>query len=145
MKKDKKLRVLFLCTANACRSQMAEGWANHLKSDVIEAFSAGVRPFKVNERAAEVMLEEGVDISSHYSKHVDELMCLDFDYVVTVCDNAKESCPVFPGQAKLVHKSFEDPAATIGTIGEIMDSFRKVRDQIKEYIETMPESLQERE
>lgn len=143
MEKRKKIRLLFLCTANACRSQMAEGWANHLKSDVIEAFSAGVRPYKVNERAIQVMAEAGVDISTHYSKHVDEMLCLDFDYVVTVCDNAREICPVFPNKVKTVHVSFEDPDAKIGTIDEIMDTFRKVRDQIKEFVETMPESLTE--
>ncbi|MDO8303870.1 MAG: arsenate reductase ArsC [Sedimentisphaerales bacterium] len=142
MPKDtKNLKVLFLCTANACRSQMAEGWARHLKSDVIEAYSAGVAPQKVSSRAITVMKEVGVDISGHHSKHVDEIAKIDFDYVITVCDNAHESCPIFPGKTKVIHVGFDDPAAATGTPEEVLAAFRKVRDQIKEFILTLPQAL----
>lgn len=137
-----KIKVLFLCTGNSCRSQMAEGWARHLKGDVIEAFSAGVNPVRVSRRAVQVMAEAGVDISNHRSKHVDELSGLDFDYVVTVCDNAKEHCPIFPKKCRMVHKSFEDPTWATGTDEQVMDAFRKTRDQIKTFIQTMPQSLE---
>jgi arsenate reductase len=122
---------------------MAEGWARHLKADSIEAFSAGIRPIGLSSRAAKAMAEAGVDISTHQSKHFDDLAGIDFDYVVTVCDNARQQCPVFPGRAKMVHKSFEDPYFAEGTEDEIMDTFRKVRDQIKAFVETMPESLEQ--
>lgn len=137
-----KMKILFLCTGNSCRSQIAEGWARHLKSDVIEAFSAGIIPVGVSSRAIKVMAEVGVDISQHLSKHVDELTAIDFDYIITLCDIAKEQCPVFPGKAKLIHKGFDDPSFVMGTEQEIMSAFRKTRDQIKAYIETLPESLE---
>lgn len=137
----KKLKVLFLCTANACRSQMAEGWARYLKSDVIDAYSAGVAPCKVSSRAIAVMKEAGVDISGHYSKHVNELSNIDFDYVITVCGHAHESCPMFPGKTKVVHVGFEDPAAATGTPEEVLAVFRKIRDQIKDFVATLPDSL----
>lgn len=136
-----KIKVLFLCTGNSCRSQIAEGWAKHLKSDVMEAYSAGIRPIGVNPKTIEVMGEAGVDISDHTSKHIDDLAGIDFDYVVTVCDNAREQCPVFPGRARLVHKAFEDPYFAAGSEEKIMDVFRKVRDQIKAFIEELPEIL----
>jgi arsenate reductase (thioredoxin) len=139
----KKLNILFLCTANACRSQMAEGWTRHLKSDVIEAYSAGVAPQKISSRAIAVMKEVGVDISGHYSKHVNDLSWINFDYVITVCDNAHESCPIFPGKTKVVHIGFEDPAAATGTPEEVLAVFRKVRDQIREFIATLPDKLTE--
>src|SRR3954452_22794193 len=104
-----KLRVLFLCTGNSCRSQMAEGWARRLKADVIEPYSAGVEPHGMNARAVAVMREAGVDISGHRSKHVDELRDVPFDYVVTVCDHAHETCPLFPGKTRVVHVGFDDP------------------------------------
>jgi arsenate reductase len=135
------IKVLFLCTANACRSQMAEGWARHLKSDVIDAYSAGVKPDKVSSRAIAVMKEVGVDISGHHSKHVNELVSIDFDYVITVCDNAHESCPMFPGKTKVVHIGFEDPAAASGAPDEVLAVFRKIRDQIRDFIVTLPDSL----
>jgi len=137
-----KIKVLFLCTGNSCRSQIAEGWARHLKDDIIEAFSAGVWPVGINPKAIEVMEEAGVDISSQTSKHVDELRGIDFDYVVTLCDNARQQCPVFPGKAKLIHKGFEDPVAMIGNDEKIMQTFRKIRDDIKAFIETLPGSLE---
>ena len=110
-----KIKVLFLCTGNSCRSQIAEGWANHLKSDVIEAYSAGIRPIGVNPKTIMVMAEAGVDISDHTSKHIDDLAGIDFDYVVTVCDNAREQCPIFTGRAKLLHKAFNDPYFATGS------------------------------
>ena len=139
MPEKEKKNILFLCTGNACRSQMAEGWARHLRSDSIEVFSAGVSPGPVSERAAEVMREAGVDISGQYSKHVDDLAGLDFDIVITLCDNAREMCPVFAGDTKVIHRSFPDPAFMPGTNEEIMRAFREVRDQIKDFVETMPD------
>jgi len=136
-----RINVLFLCTGNSCRSQIAEGWANHLKSDVIEAYSAGIRPIGVNPKTIEVMAEAGIDISDHTSKHIDDLAGIDFDYVITVCDNARELCPVFPGPAKLVHRAFDDPYFATGSEEEIMEEFRKVRDQIRAFIEKLPEIL----
>lgn len=138
-----KITILFLCTGNACRSQIAEGWARHLKSDVIDAYSAGIRPIGVSSRAIKTMAEVGVDISNHTSKHIDDLKGIDFDYVITLCDNAAENCPVFPGKAKVIHKPFKDPYFATGTDEEVMAEFRKVREQIKEFIKTLPESLKE--
>ncbi len=138
-----KLKVMFLCTGNSCRSQMAEGWAEHLKGDCIEAFSAGVDPGRLNERAVEVMAEAGVDISGHRSKHVDDLCGVEFDYVVTVCDHAHETCPVFGGKAKVVHRKFDDPSFVIGTLDEVMSEFRRVRDEIRDYVLSMPECFDE--
>jgi arsenate reductase len=136
-----RINVLFLCTGNSCRSQIAEGWARHLKSDIIEAYSAGIRPIGVNSNAIKVMAEAGVDILGQTSKGVDELVGVDFDYVVTVCDNAREQCPVFPGRAKLFHKAFDDPYFATGSEEEIMAEFRRVRDQIKAFVEELPEIL----
>ena len=136
-----RIKVLFLCTGNSCRSQMAEGWARHLKSDVIEAYSAGIRPIGVSSRTIKVMAEAGVDISGHTSKGVDELVGINFDYVVTVCDNARQQCPVFGGQTKHVHKSFDDPYFATGSEEEIMAVFRRVRDEIKAFVEKLPEIL----
>lgn len=138
--KDKK-KVLFLCTGNACRSQIAEGWAKHLKGSIIDVYSAGIHPIGVSSRAIKVMAEAGVDISDHKSKHMDELGGIDFDYVVTLCDNVSESCPVFPGNAKIIHKPFEDPHFAAGDEEAVLETFRKVRDQIREFVEKMPENL----
>ncbi|MHC4203597.1 MAG: arsenate reductase ArsC [Planctomycetota bacterium] len=136
-----KIKVLFLCTGNACRSQMAEGWARHLKSEVIDAYSAGVWPAGVSTRATQVMAEAGVDISSQTSDHVDEFLTIDFDYVITLCDNAREQCPVFSGKAKLIHRAFEDPTLVMGSSDTILAAFRRARDQIRAFVETLPESL----
>ena len=136
-----KTKILFLCTGNSCRSQMAEGWARHLKSDVIEAYSAGVWPAGVSSRAIKAMAEAGVDISSHKSQHVNDFKDVEFDYVVTLCDNAKEQCPVFTGDAKLVHRAFDDPVMMIGTNDQIMAAFRQTRDEIRAFVETLPEAL----
>ena len=138
----KKRKILFLCTGNSCRSQMAEGWARHLKSEIIEAYSAGIEKHGVNPLAVRVMAEAGVDISRQTSKLIDELPTRDFDYVITLCDHASESCPFFPG--KTVHRSFPDPprlAAKARSEEEALVFYRLVRDQIKEYIASLPESL----
>jgi arsenate reductase len=139
-----KIKILFLCTGNACRSQIAEGWARHLKDDVIDAYSAGILPAGLSSRAAEVMAEAGVDISQQYSKHIDDLQGIDFDYVITLCDNAREFCPVFPGKTKMIHRGFEDPSFMSGTEQQITAAFRKLRDGIRAFIETLPESLEEK-
>lgn len=136
-----KIKVLFLCTGNSCRSQIAEGWAKYLKDDVIDAYSAGIRPIGVSSRAMKVMAEAGVDISGHKSKHIDELEGIDFDYVVTLCDNIFESCPVFSGKAKTINQPFEDPHFAVGSEEVVLTTFRKVRDQIKAFVEKMPGNL----
>jgi arsenate reductase len=138
-----KLKVLFLCTGNSCRSQMAEGWARHLKADVIEPHSAGVEPHGMNLSAVRVMAEAGVDISGQWSKHLDELNNITFDYVVTVCDNANESCPVFPGKTKRLHVGFDDPPrlARGKSEAEALAIYRRVRDEIKEFIQNLPDAL----
>ena len=139
-----KLKVLFLCTGNSCRSQMAEGWCRHLKGDCIESYSAGIETHGLNPNAVKVMAEAGVDISGHRSKHLDELKAVDFDYVVTVCDNAHESCPMFPRKTKVVHVGFDDPprlAKTAKTEQEALECYRQVRDQIRTFVQTLPESL----
>jgi arsenate reductase len=138
------LKVLFLCTGNSCRSQMAEGWARQLKGDSIEAYSAGVEMHGLNPKAVHVMSEAGVDISGHRSKHVRELSGVAFDYVVTVCGNAQESCPVFPGRTKVVHVGFDDPprlAKEARTEEEALGHYRRVRDEIRKFVATLPESL----
>lgn len=137
-----KTKVLFLCTGNSCRSQIAEGWARELKGNVIDAYSAGIRPIGVSSRAIKAMAEAGVDISMHQSQHVDEFSEIDFDYVVTLCDNAYESCPVFSGKARIVHKPFDDPYFASGSEEQIMATFRKVRDDIRTFIETLPNCLE---
>ena len=139
----KKPKVLFLCTGNSCRSQMAEGWARALASDRLEAFSAGIFPCFVHPRAAKVMLEAGVDISGQYSKHVEELDGIPFDYVVTLCGHADENCPSSPLHGKRVHRPFDDPVFARGTESEILGSFRTVRDQIRRLVEGMPGNLEE--
>jgi len=140
-----KIKILFLCTGNSCRSQMAEGWARYLKSDVIEPYSAGVETHGLNPDAVRVMAEAGVDISSYHSKDLNELKDIDFDYVITVCDNAHESCPMFPGKAKVIHVGFDDPprlAKEVKTEQEAIDIYRRVRDEIKAFIKKLPQVLQ---
>ena len=133
------LKILFLCTGNSCRSQMAEGWARHLKGDQIEAYSAGIETHGLNLDAVRVMAEAGADISGQRSKHVSELHDVEFDYVVTVCDHAHESCPVFPGKAKVIHVGFDDPprlAANAKTEEERLAPYRRVRNEIRAFVET---------
>jgi arsenate reductase len=129
-----KKRVLFLCTGNSCRSQMAEGWLRHLAGDRFEAFSAGTSPVGLNPGAVEAMRESGVDISAHRSKHLTEFAGVRFDYVVTVCDRARETCPIFPGARTVLHWSFDDPAAAKGTDEERRAVFRRVRDEIADRV-----------
>ena len=140
-----KLKILFLCIGNSCRSQMAEGWARHLKSDVIEPYSAGIEIHGLNSLAVKVMAEVGVDISGYRSKHLNEVRDIMFDYVITVCDAANESCPFFPGKTVRIHKSFDDPpklAKSVGTEEEALRHYRRVRDEIRAFIEGMPENLE---
>ena len=141
-----KLKILFLCTGNSCRSQMAEGWARHLKSDAIEAYSAGIETHGLNPRAVKVMGEAGVDISGHTSKTTADLGGVEFDYVVTVCGHAAETCPVFPAKTKLVHQGFDDPprlAKEAADEEEALGHYRRVRDEIKAFVLTLPEALKE--
>jgi arsenate reductase len=128
------LKVLFLCTENACRSQMAEGLVNHDLAGQVQAFSAGVRPSRVNPRAIQVMAELGIDISHHRSKSVDDLAEKPFDLVITVCDQAQEQCPLFPGETEVLHVGFPDPGRATGTEEEIMVAFRQVRDEMREQL-----------
>ena len=134
---DKK-RVLILCTGNSARSQMAEGLLRHDAGDRFTVESAGTKPSTVRPEAIAVMKEVGIDIASHRSKHVDEFGGQDFDYVLTVCDNAKESCPVIFGKARLLHYSFTDPAAIEGTDEKRLGAFRKVRDELRAYLKGFP-------
>ncbi len=139
-----KLKILFLCTGNSCRSQMAEGWARHLKGDAIEACSAGIETHGLNPLAVKVMAEAGVDISGQRSKSVAEVKDAPYDYVVTVCDQAHESCPLFPGKAKIVHVAFDDPprlAKDARTEEEALGHYRRVRDEIRAFVERLPEAL----
>jgi arsenate reductase (thioredoxin) len=133
--KDSMKKVLVLCTGNSCRSQIAEGYLRHFAKDKAEIYSAGIETHGVNPKAIKVMQEDGIDISKHTSNNIDEYRGIDFDYVITVCDNAKESCPYFPTKAKVFHHNFPDPAKAIGTEEEIRQQFRKVRDMIKLYCE----------
>jgi arsenate reductase len=133
---DKK-RVLILCTGNSARSQMAEGLLRHDSGDRFEVFSAGTNPGHVRPEAVTVMRELGIDISSHRSKHVDEFQGQPFDYVLTVCDNAKGNCPFFPGTVTL-HHSFQDPAAFAGAETDRLVLFRRVRDELRQYLRTFP-------
>ncbi|MGA2621003.1 MAG: arsenate reductase ArsC [Thermoguttaceae bacterium] len=138
------LKILFLCTGNSCRSQMAEGWARRLKAGQIEPYSAGIECHGLNPDAVRVMAEAGVDISAQRSKRVSELPAIELDYVVTVCGQAHESCPVFPGKAKVVHVGFDDPprlAADAKTEEERLAPYRRVRDEIRAFIEALPASL----
>ncbi len=138
------LKVLFLCTGNSCRSQMAEGWAKHLWPDQIEPYSAGVKTHGLNPDAVRVMAEAGVDISGHRSKLLDELKAVEFDYVVAVCGNAHESCPVFPGKTRVVHVGFDDPprlAAEAKNEEERLAPYRRVCDEIRQFIAQLPQRL----
>jgi arsenate reductase (thioredoxin) len=128
-----KKRVLILCTGNSARSQMAEGLLRHDAGDRFDVESAGTKPGQVRPEAIAVMKEIGIDISGHRSKNVEEFASQTFDYVVTLCDDAKESCPIFPGQAKQIHKAFPDPAAYDGPESDRLALFRKVRDEIRGY------------
>lgn len=127
-----KTKVLILCTGNSCRSQMAEGFLKHYGSDKFEVHSAGTKPSRVNETAIKVMKESGIDISSHRSKNASEFLGQHFHYIITVCDNAKESCPIFPGNSIRLHWPFPDPPHEKEITEEVLNEFRKVRDLIKD-------------
>ena len=148
MEKKEKSTILFLCTGNSCRSQMAEGWTRRLKNDVLEPFSAGVAPKGIDPRAVQAMAEVGIDISNQKSKEIDSLDAVHFDYVVTLCDHANEACPVFLGKTRRVHMGFDDPprlAEEVETQDEAMAPYRRVRDEIKAFVEQLPDIIYEKE
>jgi arsenate reductase (thioredoxin) len=126
-------KILVLCTGNSCRSQIAEGYLRQFAGNKAEVFSAGIETHGVNPRAIAIMKEDGIDISHHTSNNMNEYRAIDFDFVITVCDNAKERCPFFPSSAKKFHHNFPDPAKAKGTEEEIMQEFRNVREMIKDY------------
>ena len=135
-----KEKILYLCTGNSCRSQMAEGWTRELKSEQFEAYSAGIEKHGLNENAVRVMKEAGVDISQQESQTIDELPDLNFDYVVTVCDSAREACPVYPGGTKQIHAGFDDPprlAKQADSKKEALDIYRRVRDEIRQFVKNL--------
>lgn len=138
-------KILFLCTGNSCRSQMAEGWANQLLAPNYKAFSAGTKPGNLDPRAVMIMAEAGVDISGHRAKGAEEFKGVAFDLVVTVCDNARETCPVWFGKSRKLHQSFEDPpflAKNAPSEEEALAHYRRVRDQIKEFVKNLPATLE---
>ena len=142
-----KIKLLFLCTGNSCRSQMAEGWTRALKGGQIDVYSAGIETHGLNPNAVKVMAEAGVDISGHKSQMVGDFIDdgYRFDYVITVCGHAAETCPVFPGKTNRIHAGFDDPPALAkdaSTEEEALSHYRRVRDEIKAYVETLPESLE---
>lgn len=143
-----KIKILFLCTGNSCRSQMAEGWARVLKDDIIEAYSAGIKLNGLNPDAVAVMAEAGVDISLQCSKHVNEFTTADLDFVITVCGHAQESCPYFPATCEVIHVGFDDPPKMVEKLAQQgsdrqaqLDCFRQVRDEIRAFVQGLPESL----
>ena len=141
---NKKLNILFLCTGNSCRSQMAEGWTRALKDDLIEAYSAGIETHGLNPNAVKVMAEAGVDISGQKSENITDLLDIPFDVVITVCGHAHENCPIFPTNARVVHVGFDDPPKLTppdASEKEKLDAFRRVRDEIKAFVEQLPENL----
>jgi arsenate reductase len=143
-----KIKVLFLCTGNSCRSQMAEAWTRHLKAAEVEAHSAGVNPKGVDPRAVKAMAEVGIDISRQSSKSIDEVRRLEFDYVITLCDNARQSCPSFPAKTRVIHAGFEDPpmlAVTARNEEEAMGHYRRSRDLIRAFVESLPGALETEE
>ena len=135
-------KVLVLCTGNSCRSQMAQGYLKHFDPE-LEVYSAGVETHGVNPRAVSIMNKDGIDISRHTSNHIDEYGHLEFDYVITVCDNARERCPVFPSNATKIHQNFPDPAKAEGTEEEIMQSFEYTRDLIKDFSKEFTENIKQ--
>ena len=126
-------KILVLCTGNSCRSQIAEGYLRHFAAERAEIYSSGIETHGVNPKAIEIMKRDGIDISAHTSNNINEYLDIDFDYVITVCDNAKESCPYFPSNAVKLHYNFPDPAKAVGTEEEVMEQFRAVREMIRSY------------
>ena len=144
MTNKNKLRILYLCTGNSCRSQMAEAFTRHLKGDQIEALSAGVAPKGIDPRATKAMSEAGIDMATQVSKSLNQVIHRQIDYVVTLCDNAQKTCPSFPGKTRVIHLGFDDPpklAASAKNEEEAMLHYRRVRDEIKAFVEKLPESL----
>lgn len=135
------MKILVMCTGNSCRSQIAHGYLQNMLGDKAEVYSAGVETHGVNPRAISIMKEDGIDISSHTSNHIDEYAGIDFDYVITVCDHAKESCPIFPSSAQQLHQNFPDPAKVTGSEEKIIQVFREVREMIKEYCLQFTENI----
>ena len=141
-----KKKIVFLCTGNSCRSQMAEAWTRHLKKEILEPFSAGLKPKGVDPRAVRAMKEEGIDISGQSSKDMGALGGEGFDFVVTLCDNAQASCPFFPAKTRIVHRGFDDPprlAAGAEDEEAAMAHYRRVRDEIRDFVQKLPEALLE--
>lgn len=128
-----KKKILVLCTGNSCRSQIAEGYLRSFAKERADIYSAGIETHGVNPKAIATMEDEGIDISNHTSNHIDEYRNIDFDFVITVCDHAKENCPFFPAKARLFHHNFPDPAKAIGSEEEIIQEFKQVRNRIKDY------------
>ncbi len=138
---NEKIKLLYLCTGNSCRSQMAEGWTRSLKGDLIDVYSAGIETHGLNPSAVAVMAEAGVDISGHRSQLLSEFEDVDLDYVITVCGHAHETCPLFPGKSKVMHVAFDDPpklAVNIEDEEARLACYRRVRDEIKAFVETLP-------
>jgi arsenate reductase len=139
-------KILFLCTSNSCRSQMAEAWTRHLRGDEFESCSAGVEPRGLDPRAVKVMAEVGIDISGQQSKGVDAVVDLEFDYVITLCDHAQETCPFFPAKSKLLHAGFDDPSKLSQSVQDeeqALRHYRRVRDEIRAFVEGMPENFRQ--
>jgi arsenate reductase (thioredoxin) len=144
METSSKSKILFLCTGNSCRSQMAEGWCRHLLSDRFDCASAGIEKHGLNPLAVKVMAEAGIDIAPHFSKTTAELGDREFDFVITVCGHADENCPFFPARTRVIHRGFDDPpklAEGAGSEEEALVQYRRVRDEIRDFIKTLPENL----
>ena len=135
------IKILVLCTGNSCRSQMAHGYLQHFGKGKVQVYSAGVEIHGLNPFAVGIMAEDGISISDHTSNHIDEYQDITFDYVITVCDNAKEACPFFPTKTKTIHHSFEDPSKSSGSAKDLITKFRKVRNEIKEFSEKFIQNL----
>ena len=147
MENEKKIEILYLCTGNSCRSQMAEGFTRYLKNDRINAYSAGVNPKGIDPRAIKAMAEVGIDISRQQSKSISDVKNVEFDFVITLCENAQKTCPTFPGKANVVYMTFEDPprlAEDSQSEEEALAHYRRVRDQIKAFVEVLPEILNQK-
>lgn len=147
MENQKKFKVLYLCTGNSCRSQMAEGFTKHIAKDQIDAYSAGVDPKGIDPRATRVMAEAGIDISQQASKSTDDIKDMEFDFVITLCDNAKKTCPTFPAKTSVVHMGFDDPprlAKDSRNEEDALAHYRRVRDEIKDFVEKLPDILQQK-
>ena len=147
MENDKKTKILFLCTGNSCRSQMAEAFARHLIKNQIDAYSAGTVPKAVDHRAIKAMSEIGIDISRQQSKSLDDIKDMEFDFVITLCDNAQKTCPTFPAKTSVFHMGFDDPpklAANSQDEQEAMDHYRRIRDEIKVFVDRLPDILKKK-